>query len=306
MTSEWPTEGTADNQRSGNYSMYHVHTEDLSHVRNAYPYFKLEEAHALTKPIFSKYAINPKRFSGTRGFTDSDIAADVREVERLDRLFDKSQKTEKMYADVLEAVAFEHGDSSNWFGSNSEIILTSLFDDYMNKIDMVLRTETDGHVSILGLDVTFGSYDLHKKFDKIRHDIDTGVLGKVKYFLHNRTRLQTFACSLDHVPQVVVGVDIQRLKELGLLWMNKKNNQLAKHPVQVLLLEEITMQLRTFADYARAKGKDQMSTILEIELKNIRELLQEKRKAGIATIKDDKVFEEIKRNLLYFTDSGAT
>ena len=59
--------------------------------------------------------------------------------------------------------------------------------------------------------------------------------------------------------------------------------------------------MKTFADYPRSSGKNELVQILETELQKINELLEEKRASGIKGLKDDKVFQEIKRNLQSFT-----
>lgn len=97
-----------------------------------------------------------------------------------------------------------------------------------------------------------------------------------------------------------MGVEIDRVKELGLLWMNRRNKELATHPVQATILEEAALQLETFAAYAKRIGKTEIVSVFERELQKIRELIAEKKAAGIQSFAHDKVFEEIKRNLLSF------
>jgi len=270
---------------------------------------KLEEAHSRAKTLFSASEIKPQKFAGIRGYSDEVIRADTAEVQRLEKKFQQPTSEEevalsraKEYGDILEAIAFEHGELSDWFGSNARVIKTSRYDDYINKIDLVVETEAPDHEFsdlALGMDVTFGSFDLHKKFDAIRANIDQGKLGRVKYFLSERPG-KIFAGPLDNVPYVVVGVEIERVKELGILWMNKKNRQLGEHPVQRILLQEAALQLKTFADYATRVNQPELAAILNSELTQISALMREKREAGIETITHDNVFDEIKRNLESF------
>lgn len=259
-------------------------------------YLKPEEAHARATETLAEYEIKPETFAGLYG--EDILKRDADEVARLEKTFEKTPA--KIYGDILEAVACEHGELSDWFGSKSQVIKTARFDDYINKIDMIVETEAENqqfsHLA-LGIDVTFGSRDLHKKFDAIRANIDKGKLGQVKYFHSDR---QNVTGRLRKIPQVVVGVEIERVKELGLLWMNRRNNELREHPVQMAILEEAVLQLKTFADYAKSIGKNDLAAIFERELQKINELLEEKREAGIKSIEQDKVFEEIKRNLASF------
>lgn len=263
-------------------------------------YMNLEETHARAAEALAAAEVKPELFAGL--YDDNVIQRDAREVKR----WESFESHGKMYADILEAVVCEHGELSDWFGSKSQVIKTARFDDYINKIDMVIETEDEtsgfSHLA-LGVDVTFGSKDLHKKFDGIRSKIDDGSLGEVKYFHSDR---QHFTGRKRMVPQVVVGVEIERVKELGLLWMNRRNKELALHPVQTTILEEAALQLEAFAEYAERTGKTELVTIFRKELQKIRELLAEKKEAGIASMKDDKVFAEIKRNLASFGHTGAT
>ncbi|MCR4276111.1 MAG: hypothetical protein NUV90_01875 [Candidatus Parcubacteria bacterium] len=259
-------------------------------------YLKPEEAHARATGALAEYEIKPEIFAGLYG--EDILKRDADEVAHLEKAFEKTPA--KIYGDILEAVACEHGELSDWFGSKSQVIKTARFDDYKNKIDMIVETESDNnqfsHLA-LGIDVTFGSRDLHKKFDAIKANIDGGRLGQVKYFHSDR---QHITGRLRKIPQVVVGVEIERVKELGLLWMNRRNKELAEHPVQMAILEESALQLKTFAEYAKSIGKNDLTAIFERELQKINEMLEEKREAGIMSLEQDKVFEEIERNLASF------
>ncbi len=264
-------------------------------------YLNLEEAHARAAEALAAAEVKPELFAGL--YDDNVLRQDARVVERLEKVFESHGK---MYADILEAIVCEHGELSDWFGPKSQVIKTARFDDYINKIDMVIETEDEtsgfSHLA-LGVDVTFGSRDLHKKFDDIKAKIDDGSLGEVKYFHSDR---QHFTGRKRMVPQVVIGVEIERVKELGLLWMNRRNKELSMHSVQTTILEEAALQLETFAEYAERTGKTELVPVFRRELQKIRELLAEKKGAGIAAMKDDKVFAEIKRNLLSFQDTAAT
>lgn len=258
-------------------------------------YLNPEEAHSRAKETLSEYEIKPETFSD---YDPAMIKRDAEEVARLEAAFEPTPS--KIYGDILEAVACEHGELSNWFGTTSQVIKTARFDDCRNKIDMIVETEAENwqfsHLA-LGVDVTFGSKDLHKKFDAIKANIDSGKLGQVKYFHSDR---QHFTGRLERIPQVVMGVEIDRVKELGLLWMNRRNKDLATHPVQTTMLEEAALQLETFAAYAKRIGKSDITAIFERDLQKTRELIAEKRAGGIQSLSHDKVFEEIKRNLLSF------
>ncbi len=262
-------------------------------------YLHLDEAHERAKKVLTENEIKLERFTGL--YDENILARDIAEVKRLEELFEPSPS--KTYADIFEAIVCEHGELSDWFGSGCEVIKTSPFDDYVNGIDMVaeIKGEHQGFSHLaLGIDVTFGSKDLHKKFDPIRARIDKGHLGEVKYFYSDR---QHYRAHLEKVPQVIVGVEIERLKDLALLWMNRKNKELSRHPAQITILEEVALQLEAFTNYAKKngeRGSESLAPILERELWKIRELLEEKKKMGIVGVRKDKVFEEIRKNLRPF------
>ena len=270
-------------------------------------------AHSRAKTLFSEHEIKPKKFAGISGYTDEELRLDTERATKIEKGFERSASPEseesKMYADILEAIAFEHGEMSDWFGAKSKVIKTAPFDDYVHGVDMVVETEVSDQETThlaLGVDVTFRN-DLFKKFDAIRSRIDKGELGQVKYFLSERPDTaradrvnKIHAGPLQNIPHVVIGAEIDRVKELALLWMNRKNKQLGEHPVQRMILQEIALQLEAFAAYARGIDKNEVAVILERQLQEIQKLQQEKQKAGIKTVAHDKVFDEIKRNLSLF------
>jgi hypothetical protein len=259
--------------------------------------FTPEKAHIRAQKILEENEIKPEAFEGL--YSSSGIKSDVNEVARLERKFDGDPMA-KMYGNILEAITCEHGELSDWFGPNAQIIKTSRYDDYINKIDMVVETKSENESFsnlALGIDVTFGSYDLHKKFGDIQKKIDAGTLGEVKYFHSDRQHIHG---RLQKVPQVVVGVEIDRVKELGQLWMQQEKKKLAIHPVQVTLLKEAREQLEVFASYAERTNKPDLAALFRRELHKVKEILVMKAKADLKGIPEDRVFEEIRRNLLFF------
>ena len=88
------------------------------------------------------------------------------------------------------------------------------------------------------------------------------------------------------------------------MWMDpKKEATLATNPIQMTMLEEASLQLGAFRNYA-AVGKSNATRalvpILDQKLKDIEKLIKEKRTIGLKSTSPDAVFEEIKRNLLSF------
>lgn len=252
--------------------------------------------------------VDLKQFKGV--YSDDVIQRDMAEVTRLESVFEQSPI--KKYGDIFEAIVFEHGEQSNWFGESSQVVKTSRYDDYINKIDLIVESRDESGMFsqlALGVDVTFGSQDLSKKFNAIRDGIDQGRLGSVKYFLADRPNGQQFAGPLNNIPHIVAGIEVDRVTELGRLWVDpKKKKELAVHPIQMTILEEAALQLEAFAAYAgRSEASENTKALVPIlnqKLQEIKNLIREKRATGITGIKDDKVFEEIKRNLQIFTSAS--
>ncbi len=281
-------------------------------------YLNRDEACAKARALFAEKEISLAIFKDLRdaesktlpGYSEDEIRTDVALAARLRGKYEASDDDSKKYSDILEAVIFKCGKDNLWFGANSTAIKTAPFDDFVNHVDLVVETEVAdqeySHLA-LGVDVTF-SGDLREKFNKIRTAIDKGELGHVKYFLSDRPdpnhpdleEPMKFAGPLTNIPWVVVGIEIARAKELGLLWMNNKNTQLGKHPAQRMILRQIALELKTFAGYARRIGRENLAVILETQLKKVEEIMGEKRAAGIKVIESDRVFEEIKNNLAAF------
>lgn len=287
----------ADRQRC--YNPTHMQEEGYNHIANPA---------ARAKERLSAYEVDPKKFKGI--YPADEIERDMRKVAELEERF--GQSPIKKYGDLFEAVVCEHGELSDWFGPNAQVIKTYRYDDFINKIDLVVETsDAEGEFTqlALGVDVTFGSQDLTKKFTAIRDNIDTGELGHVKYFLADRPGDQKFAGSLHNIPHVVAGMEVDRVTELGLMWMDpKKKKELSVHPIQMIILEEAALQLEAFRDYAAAGTGEKtraLAPILDQKLQDVKKLLREKRAAGIKTIEHDAVFEEIKRNLQLFSVPGA-
>lgn len=248
--------------------------------------------------VLASYKFDLKKFKGI--YSDADIQSDIAWVEKIQKKFEVSPI--KKYGDLFEALFCEQAEMNEWV-PNSVITPTHEFDDWRNKVDMVVETrDAAGKFTqlALGVDVTFGSEDLSKKFTAIRDGINGGKLGEVKYFYADRPGNQKFAGALHNIPLVVVGVEVDRVTELGLSWVNRKNRELATHPAQVTILEEMSLQLETFAEYAESAGRSDLVAILKLKLQEVDTMLAAKKTAGLTGLKNDRVFEEIKRNLLHF------
>ncbi len=109
--------------------------------------------------------------------------------------------------------------------------------------------DTTRHLA-LGIDVTFGTLSIQKKFDRILDEIEKDTLAQVKYF-----RAHGYEGSLKQLPRVVVGVDIDKVIAIAGYWERQENKTLGSHVAKDIIANEIEKQLRTFLLYAQSIGK---------------------------------------------------
>jgi hypothetical protein len=263
---------------------------------------------ALKKQIKSKVAMDDFR----EIYGNRQVDYDLEEVAIAKANFEKSNKPKeaesKKLATILEVILGEQAELSNWLGENAETVFTSDYDD-LKGTDMIVEfSEEEKNPTHLGLaiDATYSS-DLENKFINIKKSIKNEELSTIKYFSSEyfTSPNMDFKGRLSQVPKVVVGVDNQTIEELIELWYtNKKNKyqELANHPVQFQILEEIEMQLETFEKYAMKIGKDDIAKKYRITKNFISEILKQRKSAVKDTSKRDKMLDNIKNWMSYFED----
>lgn len=251
----------------------------------------IAKAHEKASELIRLEAIDPKNFVDLYG--EQNVTEDLNRVALTKEKFAPTET--KKAAEVLEAIIYQHTELSDWFGQTAETIKTSEFDDIINAVDLVVQfNEEDnpsGHLA-LGVDVTFGTTSIHKKFERIRHEIEKDKLAQVKYFeSHN------FKGSLQQIPRVVLGVEIEGVKELAALWIHDNKKQLAEHPVRAVLLREIKEQLGVFLKFAERKKSPNAIRSYRQALALVNQIQNGTSMSAIA----DKVYETIVSELEQFS-----
>lgn len=195
-------------------------------------------------------------------YSSKNVESDLAYVKLLESKFEEEnspeEKERKRLAQILEAIVFEHGEQSDWFGSEATTIKASSFDDYVNGVDMITEFDEGQNRSshaAFAVDITF-SRSAAKKFEKIREKIDSGELAKVKYF---QSKNIPFRGELLRVPITVVNAHPETVKRLAKLWIENDYKALANHWIQFQLLEELVEQCQIFADYADKVGQPQVA-----------------------------------------------
>lgn len=245
--------------------------------------------------------LDPEDFRGVPGYREEEIASDTEYVREMEQRFGAEdtpeQKEQKKFAKILEALLNELIELYDWLGPDATTITTSDFDDIKNGVDMVAefqdKEEKSASHLALAVDVTFAS-DIGKKIDRIKRGIENGELSRIKYFA---SEFLLRRGELTDIPRVIIGADVDTIKNLGALWLAEDKKALAMHEMQKVVLEEMQMQLESFAQYARAKNQDGVAEIYENTLRVIQDILQNKKDVFIDALREDRVFGAIRREM---------
>lgn len=257
----------------------------------------VEEAYGKARILIDKEALNPEDFIHEKeGYTEDEVRVDLEKVAREEIEDEKNNSTEqkelKKRADIFEAIIHDQIGTNEWFGADAHAIKPSYFDDRVNKVDEVVAIETSEEMTehlALAIDVTFSSAMALKKKEggekgnhittkikKIRKDINDGKLGRIKYFSSTEVdeRGNKKKVYGKDVPRFVVGAEYVNVEELLKLWIDDGTEQLKRHPIQMLILEEIAMQAVAFGKYARQQGQVEISNAykkVEVIIEKIRD-----------------------------------
>ena len=234
------------------------------------------------KEFIDAEAINPDDF---HRYDQAAIAADKAYVSQMEAKFERDaqpdEREAKQMADVLEAIVLEFGEQGYWFGGEGEdqevtTVKTARYDDIKNGTDIIVEySQKGGGVSNLGLgvDITYRK-DLLSKMERISREVESGDLTTIRYFYSPKRKIRG---EQKEVPRVIAGVSSAHAKELGRLWLERKNKQLSEHPVQIIFLEEIEAQLSAFLKIAEERKHAHAIRALEDSLAIIQKALKDKK-----------------------------
>jgi NADPH-dependent 7-cyano-7-deazaguanine reductase QueF-like protein len=210
----------------------------------------------------------------------------------------KEQSEVNKLSTVFEAVVADQIYFSEWLGEGADAIVSSKYDDIKNGVDVIVErdSEDEMHHLALAIDVTFGQ-DVGYKFDKIKREIDNGKLTEVKYFSHGS---DDFGVGLKNIPRVVIGADINTVKELSEFWVGGDKKALGSHRIQVQILEEIAIQLKTFKRYAESINETEVAEKYDETFKIIDRVISEKINIPSEGMEDDKVYRAINNEMEIF------
>lgn len=226
-----------------------------------------------------------------------------KEEERFEREDTPEQKEARKVSTIFETLIYDQAEMSEWLGKSAITIKSSRYDDIRNGIDLIVEFPDSEEVSAshlaLAIDVTLSS-ELDKKLNGIRRDIEHGKLSTVKYF---KSETLDIRGEKKDVPKVVIGVDSRTLDKVIDLWIKQtgeSKDELGRHPIQFILLEEIMMQLEKFKDFAEKNKQNKVSESYEKVLTIMSGIIREKMKLrdevlreNESIIENDKVFRAI-------------
>ncbi|MFZ1720015.1 MAG: hypothetical protein WAU28_01530 [Candidatus Moraniibacteriota bacterium] len=230
------------------------------------------------------------------------VKADIEWAEEMNQQFLKTLDIDKIHADIIEAILYEHIEQSNWFGDGVRTIKTSRYDDLKNGVDLIVEFDEGmdqfTHMG-LAVDVTFGETKLRSKIEKIKEEIAAGELAHIRYFESERSHHKGV---YQNLPRVVIGVDRSHLIELARMWVDDaRKKEFATHPVQKLILHQVAQQLMSFSRFAEECGKYEIANIYRKQLALIQRRLAQKQDIDAARYEEaDGVGRSIKRQLELF------
>jgi hypothetical protein len=274
----------------------------IDNSRNRIEHPVLQRMHAEAKRILAEDAIDPARFTDLYG--TENVTRDLRKVEEIKSKFESNES--KSAAEVFEAILHQHVELSDWLGPNAETIRASEFDDIINGVDLIVEFNEDDstrHLA-LGVDVTFGSISMQKKFERIKTEIEANKLATVKYF-----EAHGYQGSLTQTPRVVVGVELDKVIQLAGLWERGDNKTLGGHVAKEIIADSIERQLRTFLLYAQSIHAEDAVKSYSRAYNTVRQMHTARNgfsqdKAKMQMVQSDRVYQTIIENLKRFQPSS--
>ena len=144
---------------------------------------------------------------------------------------------------------------------------------------------------------------------KLADSFEKGELPIIKYFSSENTNIRG---QLSVVPRIIVGADMTTVANLSYLHFHGKNKELAEHPIQFQIIEEIIGQLKAYKEYAEKRAEqvikggydstpyEKIIRVYANTLEIMQRILQNKQATTNDTGERDEVFRAIKNNLKSF------
>lgn len=270
------------------------HREELS------PSMERAYRQALMTLRHPTYAIRESDFESVYGpaavRADKSRALHERSLHDQRDMADPKKLLSYKMAQVFEAVVLDESAKAGWLGENATTLKTSDYDDFVNKIDMIAEWHRPGEgtqVAAIGVDATFGTTGLTKKFKEMREGIETGKLASLRYFKDTRG---DYTGTRNNISRTIVGVSQPVVEELANHWINGRSEELANHPAQRVIAIQMRAQLEAGLKLAERVGQAAAASSMRNLLAVIAPIEQSKRHLRLGSLIDDPVAREISRH----------
>jgi hypothetical protein len=240
-----------------------------------------------------------------------DVESDKETIKEFEKKFEQDPTLNKeadYFTELFEALFTDLAEKGRWF-DEAVIQNASRYDDVVNGIDIIAEFQKEGMFSHLGfaIDLTF-SNKIRFKLNRIKREIESGELAKIKYYLSSEEA--GVRGELRNVPRVIVGADVNSIKNLTSLWFQKRQisesideagqtanikkamqsklkeavDNLKGHDIQHRVLRQIEFQLEKFIEFARKEEKTEVAEKLQTSLDKVRQIMDIK---GTPELEDD-------------------
>jgi hypothetical protein len=212
-------------------------------------------------------------------YSMAEVQADLRTVAGLEaRMTREKEKQEGVLLEqIVEGGINKHG----WLGPYAVLNPTAKFDDIVNGVDGVVEfhsgPDKNNSMWALAVDITENSGQIsgkgiREKLANIQAGLDSGEMGKVKYFRPNRPGLQMKG-EWRGLPKMLL-VGSGNLEELQRLQKHQEqaSGALERDPVAMDFLIQLRIQAQVYANYAQSQGKERTQKMflnIDRELKRI-------------------------------------
>jgi len=216
----------------------------------------LKVAEVKAAEIRDKYSPDLAPFIDENVYGKEAVIRDLRRVIDQEKRFSSNRNPKEIEAkrlsDVFENYFVDAANTQKWFGANTQIMRTTKYDDYFNKVDAVATFEDGGsrygHLA-LNADLTFGYDAMAEKIESLINDINNREMSRLRYF---HSPAMGYTGQLSNIPKTVIGLDKEHLPEFVRLWTHDQENP-ELLTMRNIMMVQLIHQLRFFTQYADKK-----------------------------------------------------
>jgi hypothetical protein len=204
----------------------------------------LKRAEQKSSVVNKKYTLEMAPF--IQLYTRAQVLNDYTEVAKKRAGFENNNSTPERLGKVFESAFLDSANNHQWFGKQSEIVKSSLYDDF-HGVDMIVTMMPEGKRAqnfLVSSDLTFSNNSFGTKFELTLRNIQQGNLATVKYF---HSDLEGFTGQKTNVPRTIIGLDKNNLPEMLRKWIHSPEDTLPEY--RAILLHQLNTELIGFRNY---------------------------------------------------------